>query len=177
MSRGKKKNENHFQELETTYNRYFDLFINGGSDPTWADGVNMNLCKNHFFYHMDQIKQIYQERKWSCLDWIYETLLPQVDYEYMARKEEIKQHAVDALRLFEANENLASLLEKEPLLNKKDNDYLAVSCVCGYYTILVRAIKADDYVTMRRYESPESYFEDFVKYADKVKNIDFGLFA
>jgi hypothetical protein len=177
MSRKEKKNENHFKELETAYNRYFDLFINGGSDPAWADGANMNLCKNHFFYHKDQIKQIYPERKWTCLDWIYETLLPQADYEYMARKEEIKQHAVEALRLFDADKNLALLLEKKSFLDKKGRDYWSISCVLGYYTNLDHALKTDDYVTMRRYEHPDSYIESFAKYADKVKNIDLGLFA
>jgi hypothetical protein len=177
MSRNEKKNEHHFKELETAYNRYFYLFINGGSDPSWADGVNMNLCSNHFFYYKEQIKQFYPERKWTCLDWIYETLLPRVDYEYMARKEEIKKHAVESPRLFEEDKNLALFLEKAPFFDKKEKDYLAISCVCGYYINLLHALKTDDYVTMRRYENPENYFESFAEYAGKLKNIDLGRFA
>lgn len=43
-----KKSENYFEELQLCYDRYFDLLVNGGSDPAYTDGVNINLVHNHF---------------------------------------------------------------------------------------------------------------------------------
>lgn len=38
------------------YARWTNLRINGGSDPFWSDGVNLNLVRNHIKYAKHQIK-------------------------------------------------------------------------------------------------------------------------
>ena len=61
---GKKKDSSPKEELErllasheerySTWHRYNEL---GGSDPTWPDGANMNLVRNHIIYTKRQIKE------------------------------------------------------------------------------------------------------------------------
>lgn len=33
--------------LENDYARWYELFTKGGFDPSWADGSNLNLVRNH----------------------------------------------------------------------------------------------------------------------------------
>jgi hypothetical protein len=172
-----KKSENYFVEMKQAYDEYFDILINGCNDPFWEDGANINLCANHFHYYKEQIKEEYPKKNWACLDWIYETLLVKVPYEYMARQDEIRAGARNALAAFESDKNLLFIREHIGLLSKKEIDSMCADNIFGYSDRLKSAIEEDNLVVMRRYESYEKYLESFRECAAKMKNVDFGLFG
>lgn len=41
--------------LENDYARWYELFTKGGFDPSWADGSNLNLVRNHILYDKEQL--------------------------------------------------------------------------------------------------------------------------
>lgn len=49
------------KELEESFFRWKHLKKHGGSDPTWEDGGNMNLVRNHIFYTKAQIKELCED--------------------------------------------------------------------------------------------------------------------
>ena len=173
-----KKQENHFEKLQEAFNEYFNILMNGCGDPTWEDGANINLCANHFHYHKERIKEKYPEKKWACLEWIYENLLVEVPYDYMARKDEIKAGAKKAVAEFEADTNLSYIRQTMGLLSKEQRGEVCAEAVLGYCTNLRLAIEEDDFVTMRRYENnTKTYLAAFLHCAGKMRKIDLGLFG
>lgn len=44
-------------ELEREYQRWNDIAANGCQDPSWPDGVNMNLVRNHIIYWNHLLEQ------------------------------------------------------------------------------------------------------------------------
>ena len=52
----KRKHETDYAaELENSFARWEELFKNGGSDPFWTDGMNLNLVRNHIIYYKEQL--------------------------------------------------------------------------------------------------------------------------
>ena len=49
------------KEIRSSANRWNDILHNGCSDPTWPDGVNMNLVRNHIFYFKWRIRELCEE--------------------------------------------------------------------------------------------------------------------
>lgn len=45
-------------KLRERYEHWKDIFDNGCSDPFWADGVNINLVKNHIHYYKQNIEEV-----------------------------------------------------------------------------------------------------------------------
>ena len=54
MSR-KNRETDYAAELENSFTKWDELFKNGGSDPFWADGANLNLVRNHIIYYKEQL--------------------------------------------------------------------------------------------------------------------------
>ena len=51
------RKENPLEELEKAYAQWESLYLQGGSDPFYADGVNLNLVRNHILYFKRQIEE------------------------------------------------------------------------------------------------------------------------
>ena len=45
-------------ELQRCYKRLKDIYENGCSDPTWTDGVNIDLVRNHIIYGKSQCEKV-----------------------------------------------------------------------------------------------------------------------
>lgn len=53
------------------YDRWNYLRENGGADPFWSDGVNLNLVRNHICYYKREIKALCEH---------YSLLIPSVGF-------------------------------------------------------------------------------------------------
>ena len=51
------RKENPLEELEKAYAQWESLYKQGGSDPFYPDGVNLNLVRNHILYFKRQIEE------------------------------------------------------------------------------------------------------------------------
>lgn len=55
-------------DLKQEYLRYYRLFTEGGSDPFWEDGGNLNLVRNHIIYHKKNLEELLQDQYWLYPD-------------------------------------------------------------------------------------------------------------
>ena len=116
MSRKKsKKNSSPNDELErllasheerySTWHRYNEL---GGSDPTWPDGANMNLVRNHIIYDKERLKELIPDGNLPAE--YYLPTPPVVDNNYLAPKGEYFKQRLK--RLNETKERVTTV--KQP---------------------------------------------------------------
>lgn len=163
----KKNQENPLVELEKAYDRWQRLYEDGGSDPFWPDGVNLDLVRNHIIYFKGQIEE-------TCplymTDELYQRdLPPEVDQNYMAQPDKIREQARHSLQTYQSDPNYQYLLRHRDSLTPKQSKKLCVGAVLGYVSQLREAIGHDDLIGMRRHREPEFYLERFHDCADKVR--------
>jgi|LSQX01.1.fsa_nt_gb molybdopterin converting factor small subunit len=170
---GRKKNketvETLIQSLEERYERWEDLNTNGGSDPNWADGTNMNLVRNHIIYYKNKIKEICPEGQYPEI--YYKELPPEVDPNYMAKEKEIRSAAIANLKMLLENKDYIYLKEKYGQLSKKEKEETCIDYVLGYVISLEYGIEKENLVTMRRYKNIRWCLESFSRCKEKIKNI------
>ncbi len=154
--------------LEDDYARWDELFTKGGSDPSWADGMNLNLVRNHILYNKEQLAK--QENSLFGLPEVYyRETPPEVDNEYMARPDEIRENARKAMEIIDADENLKFIREQLPSLSEQQKKQYCLPAIINYAESLRCAIAEDDLLTMRRYEHPNGYLESFESAANKIR--------
>lgn len=155
--------------LENDYARWDELFTKGGSDPFWADGVNLNLVRNHILYDKEQLEK--QENSLFGLpDVYYRETPPEVDSDYMARTDEIRENARKAMEIIDTDENLKFVREQSASLSEQHIKQWCIPAIINYAENLRRAIAEDDLIIMRRYEHPEHYLESFESAAIKIRD-------
>ena len=156
-------------ELENDYARWDKVFTEGGSDPFWTDGVNLSLIRSQILYCKEQLSK--QENSLFGLpDVYYRETPPEVDCDYMARPDEIRENARKAMEIIDADENLKFVREQFPSLSEQQKKQYCLPAIINYAENLRRAIAADDLIIMRRYEHLDSYLESFESAAIKIRD-------
>ena len=166
----KRKHETDYAAaLENEYARWDEVFTKGGSDPFWTDGVSLSLIRNQILYCKEQLAK--QENSLFGLpDVYYRETPPEVDPNYMARPDEIREKARKAMEIIDADENLKFIREQSASLSERQIKQWCIPAIINYAENLRRAIAADDLIIMRRYEHPDSYLESFESAAIKIRN-------
>ncbi len=154
--------------LKNSFDRWDQLNEHGGSDPTFADGVNMNLVRNHIMYYKEKIEETLPPYP----EIYYKETPPKVDADYMARPDEIRENAKISLTQIEGNSSLQYLKSELPNLSGNQIERLHIHNILGYETALRRAISDDNLITMRRYENPERFIESFDRAADAIRQLE-----
>lgn len=163
MSKEEKEVE---RELLDRYERWELINTYGGSDPNWEDGCNMNLVRNHIIYYKRQMEELnfFPEA-------YYRETPPEVANTYMARAEEIREHAKQSLAIYKRDNDYMYLVNNKHKLNKKDAQQISLNNVIGYVTGLEMFIEEDNLVRMRIHENPERYQESFKRCRKGMENI------
>ncbi len=163
----KKRKVDYSYELAERFECWEDLMENGCNDPTWPDGVNLNLVRNHILYYKNKIKENDSEEAYPAI--YFRATPPKVDDDYMARADEIRENAQKVLSLFAQDENLKLIKRKLLSMNPQFLKQIFAEHIVGYETNLKAAIEKDDLVSMRRYEHYDSYLNSIQTCADKIK--------
>lgn len=153
------------QELEQVFERWSYLRVNGGSDPFYEDGVNMNLVRNHILYYREQIRELCDKEGLQLPKVYYQEIPPSVDHKYMANREAIRAGAIKSLEMYEGDSNFQELEKIYGSIPDRDSKETARN-ILGYKQGLEIAIKQDDFVVMRRhlnYHSYQASAENFIK--------------
>ena len=166
----KQKHETDYAaELENDYARWDKVFTDGGSDPFWSDGANLSLIRSQILYCKEQLAK--QENSlFSLPEVYYRETPPEIDPNYMARPDEIRENARKAMEIIDADENLKFVREQAPSLSEAQLKQFCIAAIINYAENLRRAIAADDLIIMRRYEHPEHYLESFESAAIKIRD-------
>ena len=154
--------------LKNCFDRWEHLREYGGSDPTYSDGVNMNLVRNHIMYYKEKIEETLPPYP----EIYHRETPPKVDMDYIARPDEIRENAKISLAQFDGNDSLRYLREAVRELTDTQADRLHIQNILGYETALRMAIAEDDLITMRRYENPERYLQSFEQAANAVRQLE-----
>lgn len=144
------------QELKNSFDRWEHYFHYGGQDPFWADGANMNLIRNHIIYQKEQLKELEY-----FPEIYYRETPPEVDSSYMARPNEIREHAKLSLATYLADENYQFLLRMSGRVDKKTAKDISLDNVLRYVWGIKMFIEKDSLVEMRRHERPQGYLDSF----------------
>lgn len=143
--------------LKQSYARWQQLYANGGSDPFYEDGVNMNLERNNIIYYRKKLEELHYFPE------IYnEKVTHEMDNRYMARADEIRKNAAKAFTVYQKNADYRFLLENGSMVTEDTRRHINYGAVIGYVVGLQQAINMDDLVSMRRHEHPEKYIAAFV---------------
>lgn len=73
------------REIVRDINMWQKIKTDGCNDPSWTDGENMELCRNHVIHDKYWMKTICEENGISLPDEYYLPTPPEVDGGYMAR--------------------------------------------------------------------------------------------
>lgn len=153
--------------FEECFERWDRLKMEGGSDPLWADGLNMNIVRAHIKYYKGEIEKKFSDGNYP--EMYYRETPPEMDNEYMAQPGKIRVDARKALEAFKADENLNCLKKRYIGLDQKFAKQISVSAVLGYERALENAIADDNLVAMRRFGNNDIYLQSFENCADKVR--------
>ena len=161
-------------ELVERYNRWQDLYKNGCFDPSYCDGVNLNLVRNHIQFAKRKIEKLVEEHKELSFPAEYEKIeIPQeVSNNYMANPEKIIREAKETLSAMEEDENYKYLLSIKDDLTDKEKEKICFSTVISYRRWLKDAIERNDFVYMRLYREAtrEMKLNSFKECVERVKN-------
>lgn len=159
-------------ELENLYKRWEHLYEHGGSDPFWSDGVNANLVKNQIVYCKNKIEN--ENSLFLLPDAYYRDIPPELPNNYMARPDEIRENALKAMAIIDADENFKFVREQSKSLSEKQLKRLCIPAIIGYAENIHRAVAEDDLLTMRRYEHPDGYLDSFRSAAERIRSLQFS---
>lgn len=149
----RKKKPDYGAELRSEYKRWEHLRDNGGSDPFWTDGVNMNLVRNHILHYRKLIEENVPEGKYP--EEYFLDIPPEVNQNYMAHPDQIREKAISGMRSIKENPDYIFLKREEQSQTKQNTQiFNIVRWVNGYQD----AISRDDLVLMRRI-NPDIYAE------------------
>jgi len=161
--------EDYAKTLADEYARWQYLYEYGGRDPHWADGSSINNTRNHITYAKRKIEESMKQEDYP--DDYYRELPPEVPRDYMARADEIREHACEALRRYLADPDYQFLCKRIDGLNRKDAKRLCVANVIAYAEKLHIAIESDDLLYMRCHERADNYIESFASCAQRVREL------
>ena len=128
--------------VDKTLAHWQDLYENGGNDPCWPDGTNLNLVRNHIIYYQGLIRAKKAEPEQLSFFSVMENensnpkLPPKVPDSYMAHPERIREAA---------KATLAAMSEAG----------IPIQNLCG----LKQAIEQDALISMRRFRDTAYWLE------------------
>ena len=155
-------------ELKSEFDYWEHIKQFGASDPFWADGVNLNLVRNHIIYYKNLIEET-EEPPYPEI--YYRETPPEIDADYMARKDEILSAAKKAYKVLSTDHNYLYLLQKLPFLSEKQKAESSIVAVLRYVQNVQDAIDKGDYICMRRYRHLDSYAQSLADCAKRVREL------
>lgn len=166
-------------ELERCFERWEDYYTNGGTDPTWTDGYNLNHIRKQILSRKKEIEQEYAVGSYP--DIYYHETPPEVSNDYMAKAEEIRARAKESLALYLQDENYLYLWEVKNHIPPKEVKRLYLKSAFHCASALEFAIITDDLMGMRRHMDADVHLSHFVSCAERVRallqheNIQMGM--
>lgn len=84
------------EDLKEDFERYQYVLENGSNDPSWSDGVNLNLIRNHIIHHKKIIEKEFVNESYP--DIYFQPTPDEMDSDFMVHKDMIRQKANQTLK-------------------------------------------------------------------------------
>ncbi len=163
----KKEVENYAEMLEREFARWEHIYEQGCTDPSWPDGVNLTLVRNHITYYKRKIIETMSPENYPEV--YHRPDPPEVDGNYFARAEEIRSAAVQDLERYKLDGNLQFVRERYPFIHARDRANLGLDALLWRFLALQRAVQENDLQVMRRRRDAEKDLLDFADCAARIK--------
>ncbi len=164
--------EDLIKKLMSSYDRWNEIYRHGANDPAWPDGVNLNLVHNHILHYGKRIAELASKHEFPLPDAFDLPIPPEVDKDYMARRDEIRDNAKHALKAYESDANFRKIASVVKSIGNEHKAAIA-SGILRYVSSLRDAIMNNDYVIMRRHDNPELYLRSAKVFVEELKEDDF----
>lgn len=159
------------EELEERFQHYDEVFENGCDDPLWADGVNLNLIRNHIIVAKGIIEQAFPDDEYP--DVYYRRTPEEINDDYMAKPDEIRTKAKETLEMFNGYPYLYELRCAGYYLDDKQMKETGIQRVLSVMQSLDEALKQDDLVSMRRLsKNPDEKMQVLEKAYENLRKIN-----
>ena len=140
--RQRNRKEQLAEVIRESHEQWKRLRENGGNDPFWTDGVNLNLVRNHIIYGRRLCEEELQEGDYP--EEYYLPLPEQVPPNYMVKSDEIRRKASERMQSIKENPDYIGLFGKS---EKSQKEAAIIKYISGYS----QSILEDDLVAMRRF--------------------------
>jgi hypothetical protein len=101
----------------------------------------------------------------------YRETPPEMERDYMARPDEIRENAKKSLEIYKADPEYQFICGRVERLTPKQKKETYIHAVIGYVTGLEDAINKGDLIHMRRHEVASRYSDSFSSCAERVRNL------
>ena len=158
-------------ELNGSFVRWNTLHDEGGSDPFYSDGVNLNLVRNHILYDKRKISELCNDSGLPYPPCLSQPTPPLVDNGYMAKPNEIRANAMGTLSRFQADPGFQELARVAySISSEKKQKALGL---LNRLKELENAINGDDLVVMRSYNHKGYLIESVHDLIAQLKDRDY----
>lgn len=147
------------EELEKEYARWDELLTNGGSDPTWSDGVNMNLVQGRIVADRRRLLEMCGDGEKPAI--LIREEPPRMSSDYMAKADEIREAARKSLEIYKSNPTYQWCKAQMGRIPAKILKNSLIPNMLSYVSSLEEYIEKGDLVAMRRHRNPERYIDSF----------------
>lgn len=171
------------KEIEREYNHWDKLYHHGSYDPFYADGMGLNLTRNHIIYYKRQMEELIGTESTTLFgselpEIYYKEIPPKVDYNYMAQPEAIRERAKEQIALYEQDENFQYLINIKNTVFPNNRETKEIKeAHLPFYPVLrlehyKKSYEEDDLVAMRRdfYVDYEKKKDDWERYVGEIKS-------
>lgn len=158
--------------LEERYSRWDFLKKEGGSDPNYPDGVNLNLVRNHILWYKGKIITLCEENSIPLPEIFNKPIPDEVPYDYMVKANEIKSDTEKYIAVLKNNKELSYINNNVSQLTSSEKEKTRATYVLARYTALKSAFENNDLVYMRCIlKSTEPFCETIYNTAEEIRKL------
>jgi len=155
-------------ELQKSFDQWDHYHAQGGCDPFYTDGQNLNNIRRHILFERRHLEE--NPTLFGFPEAYYREVPPEVDPGYMARPDEIRAAARASLEAYGADLNYHFILDHRDEIPEKMRGKLSVDAVLGYVSGLEISITEDDLVALRRHRNAETRLSSFESCAQRMRD-------
>ena len=159
--------------IEKEYAKWENIHVHGCSDPSWADGVNLNLIRNHIISYKQQMAGTLLEHLY--LEIFNRPLPPEVDNNYMANADNIRSRAVESLKTYQRDRYFLILQRLKNTIPPDVRKNVSFDIVLGYVSCLDSAIREDYLLALRRHRQADPYLSSFECCVNRIRAQAHGI--
>ncbi|MCI9092426.1 MAG: hypothetical protein HFF36_01375 [Coprobacillus sp.] len=157
--------------LEERFQHYEEVLENGCDDPLWADGLNLNLIRNHIIIAKRNIEEEFSIDEYP--DVYYKKTPEKINDDYMVKADEIREKAKEVLMMFRSYPHLHELESASYYLDKNQLVNTGIEGALCLIKNLDEAMKEDNLVGMRRLsKNLDHKMKDFEKAFENLCEIN-----
>lgn len=157
------------ERLQSDFERRDYLIVNGGSDPNYTDGFNINFKRRHIIINKKRIEEICKEHNLSYPEIYFRETPEPVDELYMAKTDDIKSNAKSVYKKISVYPAYLELLTYEDKFSEKELKSVHYYSTVGMVTRLKEAIEENNFLNMRTFSRTTFCYECLDRCLGRIK--------